>query len=90
MDVADEFALLVKGEDVKLHLLGDDPDVIVFRGRCRGGFCAAALGVKRGEVVMHEAVGVFKLSERENLALFNATQKTAAEGTQRSLETRAA
>jgi aerotaxis receptor len=37
-----------------------------------------------------QAVGVFKLSERENLALFNATQKTAAEGTQKSLETRAA
>ena len=37
-----------------------------------------------------QAVGVFKLSERENLALFNATQKTAAEGTQTSLETRAA
>jgi len=37
-----------------------------------------------------QAVGVFKLSERENLALFNATQKSAAEGTQKSLETRAA
>ncbi|HVF16348.1 MAG TPA: methyl-accepting chemotaxis protein [Steroidobacteraceae bacterium] len=37
-----------------------------------------------------QAVGVFKLSQRENLALFNATQKTAAEGTQRSLDMRAA
>ena len=39
---------------------------------------------------LSQAVGVFKLSQQENLALFNATQKTAAEGTQRSLETRAA
>jgi hypothetical protein len=37
-----------------------------------------------------QAVGVFKLSQQENLALFNATQKSAAEGTQRSLEMRAA
>ena len=37
-----------------------------------------------------QAVGVFKLSQQENLALFNATDKTAAEGTQRSIEMRAA
>jgi aerotaxis receptor len=37
-----------------------------------------------------QAVGVFKLSQQENLALFNATQKSASEGTQQSLETRAA
>jgi aerotaxis receptor len=37
-----------------------------------------------------QAVGVFKLSQQENLALFNATQKTSAEGTQKSLEIRAA
>ena len=39
---------------------------------------------------LSQAVGVFKLSQQENLALFNATRKTAAEGTQRSLEMRAA
>jgi hypothetical protein len=37
-----------------------------------------------------QAVGVFKLSQQENLALFNATQMSAAEGTERSLQTRAA
>jgi methyl-accepting chemotaxis protein len=40
--------------------------------------------------LLAQAVSVFKLSQQENLALFNATQKTSAEGTQRSLETRAA
>jgi aerotaxis receptor len=37
-----------------------------------------------------QAVGVFKLSQQENLALFNATQRTADEGTEQSMRTRAA
>jgi methyl-accepting chemotaxis protein len=37
-----------------------------------------------------QAVGVFKLSQQENLALFNATLRTADEGTEQSMRTRAA
>ena len=37
-----------------------------------------------------QAVAVFKLSESENLELFNATQMSAAEGTERSMGLRAA
>lgn len=37
-----------------------------------------------------QAVGVFKLSQEENLALFNATKISAAAGTQQSMSVRAA